>query len=468
MNRRKTDTLWGGPARLDVELDRYTVGEDRELDQRLVVWDVIGTMGHVVGLASIGVLSAAERRRLLAALRRALDEARAGRLNVTEQDEDVHTTVEKYLTKRLGKLGGKVHTGRSRNDQVLVDLRLWMKDRLLQLSDSVLDCAAALAGWARRHERVLWPGYTHGRRAMPSTAGLWAGGFAEALLDDMVAVDAVWTLVDRSPLGSAAGYGVPLPLDRELVARTLGFASVQQNVTAVQSSRGKLETMALSAAWSVAFDLGKLAWDVILFSAPEYGFLVLPPGLATGSSIMPHKKNPDVFELTRAKASFVEGLVAQSMALSGKLPSGYHRDLQLIKSPLMRGLDETLAMARMTTRAVDGLAVDREGCARAVSGDLLATDEVFRKVRSGVPFREAYRETAAEAARGSGWASPRAEELLAARIHSGGAGRPGLARLGRRIAAAKRVVSRRREKFHVALRELTARRWPTQPRGRGR
>ncbi|UCF66305.1 MAG: argininosuccinate lyase, partial [Acidobacteriota bacterium] len=325
MKAGKTETLWGGT--LEQQMDAYTVGDDRRWDRRLLTWDIVGTLGHIEGLRAAGLLSTVEHSRLEAALRRALALVRAGKLDVTETDEDVHSAIEKYLTHKLGKLGEKVHAGRSRNDQVMVDLRLFLKDRLLELTDALLDVAEQLASWAGRHREVIWPGYTHGRRAMPSTAGLWAAGYAESLLDDFVPLEAAWQLVDRSPLGSAAGYGVPLPLDRERVARKLGFAGVHGNVTAVQSSRGKLEVVVLGALWGVGYDLGKFAWDVILFSSEEYGFLQLPESLATGSSIMPHKRNPDVFELTRAKASLLEGYLVQAMAVAGKLPSGYHRDL---------------------------------------------------------------------------------------------------------------------------------------------
>ena len=448
-----SETLWGG--KLAGEVSAYTAGDDRVWDRRLVEWDIIGTLGHALGLAAAGILTAEEHERLRAALRRALADARSGALTVTAADEDVHTALERRLVRELGELGEKVHTGRSRNDQVLVDLRLYVKDRLLAVTGRLLDASQALVDLARRHRRVVWPGYTHQRRAMPSSVGLWAAGFAEALLDDLEPLEAALRLVDRSPLGSAAGFGVPLPLDRALVARRLGFASAQHNVTAVQPSRGKLDVAVLAALWQVGHDLGKLAFDVILFSSEEFGFLELPAELATGSSIMPQKRNPDVFELTRARAGVIEGCLHEAMAVAGKLPSGYHRDLQMLKGPLMRGLNTAEAMLTMIAFAVPKLGVNREVCAAAVGGDILATDEVLRRVRGGEPFRAAYRAVAAEVRDGVHPPPLGADEILAARSHAGGAGNLGLGELGTAIRTRRRGLERRRAAFSAALAALT-------------
>jgi argininosuccinate lyase len=442
-------TLWGG--RLAPEVAAYTAGDDRAWDRQLVEWDIIGTLAHADGLAAIGLLTAVELGALRDALARALADARRGAFTVGDEDEDVHSALERRLVGELGELGEKVHAGRSRNDQVLVDLRLHAKDRLLAVSDRLLDAAAALAALARRHRTVLWPGYTHQRRAMPSSVGLWAAGFAEALLDDLEPLHAVLRLVDRSPLGSAAGFGVPLPLDRALVARRLGFASVQNNVTAVQASRGKLEVAVLAALWQIGYDLAKLAWDVILFSSDELGFLVLPSELATGSSIMPHKRNPDVFELTRARSGVLEGCLHEAMAVAGKLPSGYHRDLQLTKGPLLRGLATAEEMLAMIAWAVPRLGVDRAACAAAVSGDLLSTDEVFRRLGEGEPFRVAYRAVAAQVRSGQMPPELSAAQVLASRTHAGGAGNLGLAALGRAIRHERRTVERQRQAFTTAV-----------------
>jgi argininosuccinate lyase len=449
-----TDTLWGGHESLPALVAAYTVGDDRIWDQRLLPWDILGTLAHVEGLAAIGVLTAAQTRKLRAALRRALSESRAGSFSISDDDEDVHTAVERRLVGRLGELGERVHAGRSRNDQVLADLRLFSKDRLLAVIAAVLDLAALCAAFAKQHRDVVFPGYTHQRRAMPSTIGLWAASFAELLLDDLVPLHAALELVDRSPLGSAAGFGVPLPLERELVASHLGFAGVQGNVAAVQGSRGKLEVVTLSALWTVAYDLGKLGWDVILFSSEEFGFLRVPEELATGSSIMPHKRNPDVFELTRARAGMLDGLLAQVMAVAGRLPSGYHRDLQLSKGVLMRGFDVVEEMLTMMTHAVPLLAVERAACARALTPEMLATDEVLRRVRQGQSFRHAYRELAEELRRGVMPPPLTPRQILAARTSTGSPGNLGLSRIARTIAQRRRELARRRRVFDGALARL--------------
>ena len=451
-------TLWSGGEHLSALAQAYTVGDDRVWDARLLEWDIAGTLGHLVGLERAGIVTARESARLHSALRRLLADARRGTLAVTPEDEDVHTAVENALVARLGALGEKVHTGRSRNDQVAVDLRLYLKNALLALADSTLVAAAALAAFARRHRRVVLPGYTHQRRAMPSTLGLWAAGYAEALLDDLTPVACALDLVDRSPLGSAAGFGVPLPLDRAAVAKALGFASVQRNVTAVAASRGKLEVVVLAAAWAIGYDLAKLAWDVILYSSEELGFLGLPGELATGSSIMPNKRNPDVFELTRGRAALLDGYLAQGMAVAGKLPGGYHRDLQLGKATVMRGLDTAAEMVAMMAAAVPLLSVDRARCAAALSPAVFATDEAVRRARAGVPFRTAYREVATELRRGVDPPVLPAGEVLAARSSIGNAGNLGLAALGRELGAARRRFTRRRRHFDGAIDALAGRR----------
>ncbi len=449
-----TVTLWG---ELDAAVAAYTVGDDRVWDRRLLSWDILGSLAHVEGLEACGLLSRSDGARLRRALAEALDDARRGTLTVTEADEDVHTALEGRLVARLGELGERVHTGRSRNDQVMVDLRLVVKDRLLAVMDRTVDLATALARFGRRHERVLMPGYTHQRRAMPSSIGLWGAGLAESLVEDLGLVEAALDLADRSPLGSAAGYGVPLPIDRALVSERLGFASVQRAVTVVQASRGKLEAAVLAALWAVAHDLGRLAWDVILWSSEEFGFLQLPSGLATGSSIMPQKKNPDLFELTRARAGALLGLTVECAAVAGPLPSGYHRDLQLAKGPLFRGLDLAEEAVTAMARAIPRIGVDRRACAAAVTGDLLATDEVFRRVRGGASFRAAYHQVADEVRAGVAVPELPADEVRSARTHLGGVGAPGFAALARDLRSWRRRIGRRRRAFDAALAGLVGR-----------
>lgn len=447
-----TRALWSNEA-VDEFIAGYTVGDDRVWDDRLMVWDLLGSIAHVEGLRAVDLLSDREADDLVASLRRTLSRARAGSFSVGEA-EDVHTAIEQRLTQELGNVGEKIHCGRSRNDQVLVDIRLYAKDCLLDLMSGVVLLANELLEFAGKHSSVLLPGYTHQRRAMPSSVGLWAGGFAEALLDDLEPLEAALNLTDRSPLGSAAGYGVPLPLDRELVAGLLGFEALQCNVTTVQSARGKLETIILSALWGVGFDLGKLAWDLILFSSEEFGFITLPAELATGSSIMPQKRNPDVLELTRARSGVLEGLMVEAMAVAGRLPSGYHRDLQLVKGPFMRGLDMAGEMVGMVRYMVPRLGIDCKNCEAAVKGGLLATDEVFSKVRNGASFRSAYHEVAARVRRGDDPPSLSTDEIISSRNHLGGVGNLGLKAAAERAAKWDRQLSVRRSDFDTAMARL--------------
>ncbi len=453
-----TRTLWGSGKELDAAVADFTAGADRRWDQRLLGWDVVGTIAHVEGLEAAGLLTAVECEQLVAELRRAWADAEAGRLTVTDADEDAHTALEARLVGALGEVGEKVHTGRSRNDQVVAALSLYAKHELLEVMDGVLEIVAVLTEFGRRHNDVVMPGYTHLRRAMPSTVALWAGGYAESLLDDLGILAAAADLADVSPLGSAAGYGVPLPLQPELVAGKLGFDRPRLCVTAAQLGRGKLEAVILSSLWTVARDLGALAWDVVLFASDEFGFFRLPRDLATGSSIMPQKRNPDVFELMRGRAGVLCGLAGQAMAVAGGLPGGYHRDLQLVKGPLMEGLDTVKGMLCMGTHAVPRLEVDRDACERAVTGEILATDETCRRVRKGRPFRAAYREVASEVAAGTEMPPISAAELLAARGYAGAAGDPNLlVAIDRAAGDWQETVDLRRQKYESAIAAMVGR-----------
>ncbi len=447
-------SLWGDGSGLDEAMAAFTAGDDRRWDQRLLRWDIIGTIGHIGGLAEAGLLTTEEHATLATELAQTLTAADAGLFRVTEDDEDAHTALEQRLVGRLGELGEKVHTGRSRNDQVMAALRLYLKSAIYEIETAVIGTAQSLLAFGGRHAGVVMPGFTHIRRAMPSSVGLWAAGYAEVLLDNLGLLDAAYGLADRGPLGSAAGYGTPLPLDRLAVSDSLGFASPQLAVTSVQLSRGKLEATVLSALWAVARDLAALSWDVVLFSADEYGYFVLPTELATGSSIMPQKKNPDVFELTRGRAGVVAGLATQAMAVAGSLPGGYHRDMQLTKGPMMEGIDTVHAMLVMVGDAVPRLGVDAAACTAAVDGDLLATDEVYRRVRHGVPFRTAYRQVAAEIKEGEKMPSLDTDAILEARTHLGGAGAPALDKIEAIATAAAARIAERHEAFTGAIASL--------------
>lgn len=450
----RATTLWGTGAAVDTTLFDYTAGDDHPWDARLLRWDILGSLGHIEGLRAARLLSPAEYARLRRELRAAFRAMNQGALRFTARHEDVHTAVEEWLTRRAPGIGERLHTGRSRNDQVACDLRLYLKDKLLGIHAGALDLADALIAFAGRHRTVLFPGYTHQRRAMPSSIGLWAGAYAEGLVDTAEAVAAVWASVDRSPLGSAAGYGVPLPLRREVAARALGFAGLDRNVASVQAGRGKLEAAVLFWCAQLGHELARLSQDVILYSAEEFGYLVLPAELATGSSIMPHKRNPDLFELTRGRAAMLDGDLATVLQLRAKLSSGYHRDFQLLKEPLMRGLDRIAGMLGVVGHAVPRLGVDRGRCAAALDGGALATDEVMRRVEAGQPFRSAYRDVKAALQRGERFDPPPPAQLIARRRSTGGIGNLGLAAIRTRVRRARTWNGRERRRFERAMTRL--------------
>jgi argininosuccinate lyase len=456
----KPTTLWSTDPALDGRIFDYTAGSDRPWDARLLRWDVLGSLGHIEGLHAARLLTGAEYARLRRGLRAALVEIDRGRLALSAKHEDVHTTVEDWLTRRAPGTGERLHTGRSRNDQVACDLRLYLKDRLLAIQADALELTERLLQFARQNRDVLWPGYTHQRRAMPSSVGLWAGAYAEGVLDTVEALPALWAQVDRSPLGSAAGYGVPLPLDRERVAHALGFGGLDRNVATVQTGRGKLEAAVLFWCTQLGHELARFSQDVILFTAEEFDYLVLPPELATGSSIMPHKRNPDLFELTRGRAAALEGDLLAVLQIKAKLPGGYHRDFQLLKEPLMRGVDRTSAMLQVISGAVPRLGVDRRRCAESLAGGTLATDEVMRRVEAGRPFRLAYREVAAAIARGESFAAPSSSRIILRRKTTGGLGNVGLSEARARLRRARTWGIRERRRFDRALRKLAGRTVP--------
>ncbi len=449
-------TLWVS-GNLDRQMLDYTAAEDRLWDARLISWDILGSLGHIEGLKASRLLSQSEYLKLRAGLRLALRQVNQGRLTVGPEHEDVHTAVEDWLVQRVGKAGERLHTGRSRNDQVSCDLRLYLKDRLLLLADEALDLAESLLIFAQKYHKVLWPGYTHTRRAMPSSAGLWAAAFAEGILDTVESIQAVWAMVDRSPLGSAAGYGVPLPLKREAAAKALGFGSVEHNVALVQNGRGKLESAVLFWCVQLGHELAKLSTDIIAFSADEYGFLILPSDLATGSSIMPHKRNPDLFELTRSRAAALEGDLLTVFQIKGKLGSGYHRDFQLLKEPLMRGVDRLEGMLSMLAVAIPRLTVDPSVGRDILKGGPLATDEVMRRVEGGSAFRSAYREVAAAIKEGDWWREPGTDEIIGRRKSTGGLGNLGLPAVRARLKTSRRWADREQRRFEAAMDRLAGR-----------
>jgi argininosuccinate lyase len=384
--------LWAKNYELDSLVEEFTVGSDYLLDMKLVPADCVGSMAHAEMLAAIGILPRKEADALKAELLSIVRDHRAGSFAISRSDEDCHTAIENRLTSKLGEPGKKIHTGRSRNDQVVTALRLYTRSFLLSYIESVQGLVLSLLTFARAHEFVPMPGRTHMQIAMPSSVGLWAAAWAEELLDLLEPLRAVYRLIDRSPLGSAASYGVPLPLDRELTARLMGFSSVQRNVLAVQNSRGRAESLVLDALDQIGITLSKMAQDLILFSLPEFGYFGLPARLCTGSSIMPQKKNPDGLELLRAKSATLSAAALQVKSIVRSLPSGYNRDFQETKEPFLHGASTALASSRIMTLTIENLEVYEENLRKAFTPEIFATDAALERVARGMSFRDAYRE----------------------------------------------------------------------------
>ncbi len=453
---KKHDTLWSPGTKPDPRMMAYTVGDDRDVDARLLRWDVIGSLGHVEALARGRVITPRERGRLRRALLAALQAVDAGKLTIGAEHEDVHSAVEFWLTRHFGDAGERVHAGRSRNDQVVTDIRLSLKHDVLALHGMMTDLASTLLEFAREHKRTVWPGYTHQRVAMPSSGGMWAAAYAEGVLDAADAVLGFWPRLDRSPLGSAAGYGVPLPLAREAAAKALGFSGIDQVVTTTQNGRGQVEAQVLFWCAGAAHECAKLSTDVILFSSDEFGWLMLPPEWSTGSSIMPQKRNPDLFELTRARAAALEGDLTTVMAIKGKLAGGYHRDFQLLKAPLWRGVDRTREMLSMLNAVLPHLGVDAARGFAALRNEIFATDEAMRRVRAGTPFRVAYRDVAAAVKRGDAMPVASAAALAAVRTSTGAMGNLPLGAIAQRVRRASRWRIFEQKRFESAVARLTA------------
>lgn len=422
--------LWDkGGAAPDAAVQAFVAGADVASDRLLFPFDVAATAAHARGLARIGVLDAADLAALEGALAALDDDFRAGRFVLDERFEDGHSAIEAELTRRVGEPGKRVHAGRSRNDQVQVALRLYAKDRLARLAALAHDVARAMLARARADELTPMPGYTHLQRAVPSTVGLWFAAFVEGFAEDAELALAVRAWLDRSPLGTAAGFGVNLPLDRAGVAADLGFAGVQQNPMNVQNARGKVELAALAALRSALLDLRRFAWDLSLYATGEFSFVCLPEAFTTGSSIMPNKRNPDVVELLRAAFARVAGAEVE-IASALSLPSGYHRDLQATKSPFLQAFEHGLAALALVPRLVTELTVEPDAMRAAVDGPMHATDRAVERVLAGETFRDAYRAVGAELG-ALGARTP--EASVAARVSPGACAALGLEGLAARL-----------------------------------
>ena len=384
--------LWEKNVQVDQEVDTFTVGKDREMDLYLAKYDVLGSMAHITMLESIGLLTKEELTVLLAELKNIYAVADSGQFVIEEGVEDVHSQVELMLTRRLGDTGKKIHSGRSRNDQVLLDLKLFTRAQIQEVVELVSGLFEVLISQSNRYKDVLLPGYTHLQIAMPSSFGLWFGAYAESLADDLQMMQAAYKVCNRNPLGSAAGYGSSFPLRRQMTTDLLGFDSLDYNVVYAQMGRGKMERTVAFAMAGIAATLSKLAFDACMFNSQKFGFIKLPDQFTTGSSIMPHKKNPDVFELTRAKCNKLQGLPQQITLISNNLPSGYFRDLQIIKEVFLPSFDELKDCLRMVTHMMREVKVNEHILDDDKYALLFSVEEVNRLVLEGVPFRDAYKQ----------------------------------------------------------------------------
>jgi len=388
--------IWEKNVQVDKKIEQFTVGKDREMDIFLAKHDVLGSMAHIRMLESAGLLEPNELTLLLAELKSIYYQADSGDFIIEEDVEDVHSQVELLLTRKLGDMGKKIHSGRSRNDQVLVDLKLFTRNELMEIVALVDDLTETLIEQSNRYKHVLLPGYTHLQIAMPSSFGLWFGAYAESLADDLQLILSAWKITNRNPLGSAAGYGSSFPLNRQMTTDLLGFGTMNYNVVYAQMGRGKMERTVANALASVAATISKLAFDACLYNSQNFGFITLPDEFTTGSSIMPHKKNPDVFELTRAKCNKIQSIPQQIMLITNNLPSGYFRDMQIIKEVFIPAFAELKDCLDMTKLMISELKVNEDILSDPKYDYLFSVETVNKLTLSGVPFRDAYKQVGLE------------------------------------------------------------------------
>ncbi len=431
--------LWQKDYQLDALVEEFTVGEDWKLDRQLLTADALASIAHARMLASIDILTPEELQQLEAGLREILGKVDRDEFVIRPQDEDGHTAIENALVESLGDAGKKIHTGRSRNDQVLTAVRVWTRDASHRLAAAALETAGEFLALAEAHADVPLPGRTHMQIAMPASVGLWAGSFAEELLDGALYLQQAARYVDQSPLGSAASYGVPLPLDRQMTADLLGFRKLQHNVLYANNSRGKFEAVLLDAAEQLMLSLSKAAQDLILFSMPEFGYFTLPKELCSGSSIMPQKRNPDMLELIRGKSATVSGYAQQINQVIRSLPSGYNRDFQETKEPFLRGLRLTFRSLKVMSLTVRKLVVNRAVLEAAMPPEIYATDAAIEKVQAGMSFRDAYVEVGTHLDQ---LQSRTAAESLALRTSEGAPGNLGLDKVRIELDAAQSALEK--------------------------
>ena len=393
--------LWQKKTSIDQKIDAFTVGNDRQMDLILAAYDCQASIAHAEMLAQVGLLTAAEAQLLVVELQHIQKEAEAGKFTIEAEFEDMHSKIEYLLVEKLGDLGKKIHTARSRNDQVLVALQLYLKDALEGIEKQSLGLFDLLLELAATHEKKLMPGYTHMQVAMPSSFGLWFSAYAESLIDDHLLLHAAHKIVDQNPLGSAAGFGSSFAIDREKTTEALGFSTLKYNVVAAQMGRGKVERSVATALAALAATLGKMAMDICLYMGQDYGFIRFPDALTTGSSIMPHKKNPDVFELIRGKCNLLQTLPQTMSQLTTNLPSGYHRDLQLSKEPILNAVEDLKSCLDVFQYALAQIEVSSDLLAPEKYDTLFTVETLNEWVKEGMPFRTAYQKMGAQVAEGT-------------------------------------------------------------------
>ena len=382
--------VWDKGYKLNKKIENFTVGEDFILDQKLVKYDCLASIAHVKMLGKVGLLTNKEAQKIVKELNKIIILDKKGKFKIKKEEEDCHTSIENYLIKKLGDLGKKVHTARSRNDQVLAALRLYYRDELDDCKKLCIEFIKSMEILQKKYGKIKFPGYTHTRKAMPSSIGMWSSAFIASMRDNIKLIDISMELIDQSPLGTGAGYGVPLNIDRKYTAKLLGFKKNQENIY-VQNSRGKFESTILHAMTQIMLDLNKISTDIILFSMPELGYFEIPQEFTTGSSIMPQKKNPDALELVRARYHVVTGYEFQIKGIISNLISGYNRDLQLTKETTIKGLQITKESLDIMALIIMNLKVNKDRCSKAMTKEIFATEEAYKLVKKGVPFRDAYR-----------------------------------------------------------------------------
>lgn len=448
----KINKLWDkGKTNLDPVIESFETKDDLLVDQKLLKFDVLGSIAHAKMLKKIGILSDKELTQLTKGLIEILKMGEDGQFLLRQSEEDIHTKIENYLTEKLGTVGKKIHTGRSRNDQVLTALRLYTKENLLLIWEELLTLIESFQKYAKKYEFTPMPGFTHMQKAMPSSVGMWAGSFTESFLDDLNLIKAVYLLINKSPLGSAAGYGVPIKLDREFSAQTLGFDSVQINSLYTQNSRGKIEASVVAALNAVMVGINKFSSDVLFFTSSELKYFEVADQLSSGSSIMPQKKNIDIAELLRSKIHLTLGYYTQLLSLYSNLISGYNRDLQDSKKPFIEALQVVSDSIRVTNILINNLTPNKQKLEEALSDEIFSAHKALELVSKGMPFREAYKQVGTNL---SNLTVEDKNKFLTLSTHIGGTGNLQLAQYKLKLNMEKAILTKENKKFQTAINRL--------------